>query len=375
MNQGATSQARRRQAAEAAARHQDARHESRLVAIVTGAAGFIGSTLVDRLLAEGHTVVGIDNLSTGMPANLEHATRKNQHRRGQFTFVQMDIEAPELAGVVANTEPNVVFHLAAQVDLRASVSDPQFDARSNVLGTINVCEASRRAGVERIVYAASGGSRYGAPTSLPVTEGTPVNPLSPYAVAKLAGELYLSSYAQMYGMSAISLALSNVYGPRQNPHGESGVVAVFGSALIAGHTPTIFGDGTAARDYVYVDDVADAFVCASRLPMSSSGTYNIGTGRQTTVNEVYQLIAGAVGAAAQPSYAAARTGEVHAIALDPAAAGKHLGWKPSVNIAEGVVRTVGWLCDEMDYANQQVAMGERCDVDKPRSLAKSLTVD
>jgi UDP-glucose 4-epimerase len=348
MNQDATSQARLRPAAG----HQGARHESRLVAIVTGAAGFIGSTLVDRLLAEGHTVVGIDNLSTGVSANLEHATRRNQHSRGQFTFVEMDIEAPELAGVVADTEPDLVFHLAAQVDLRASVSDPQLDARSNVLGTINVCEASRRAGVERIVYAASGGSRYGAPTCLPVAESAQVNPLSPCAVAKLAGELYLSAYAQMYGMSSISLVLSNVYGPRQNPHGESGVVAVFGRALIAGLTPTIYGDGTAARDYIYVDDVADAFMCASRLPLSISGTYNIGTGELTTVNEVYQLIAEAMGAVPPPRYAAARTGELHAIALDPAAAGKHLGWKPSVNIAEGVERTVGWLCAEMDYVNQ-----------------------
>jgi len=359
MNQDATSQARRRPAAETSARHQAGRHESRLVTIVTGAAGFIGSTLVDRLLEEGHTVVGVDNLSTGVSANLEQATRSNQHSRGQFTFVEMDIEAAELAGVVADTEPDLVFHLAAQVDLRASVSDPRFDARSNVLGTINVCEASRRAGVERIVYAASGGSRYGAPTSLPVAESAQVNPLSPYAVAKLAGELYLSAYAQMYGMSSISLALSNVYGPRQNPHGESGVVAVFGSALIAGSPATIYGDGTAARDYVYVDDVVDAFVCASRLPLSISGTYNIGTGEQTTVNEVYQLIAEAIGAAPPPRYAAARTGEVHAIALDPAAAGKHLGWKPSVNIADGVERTVGWLCDEMDYVNRQSSMGER----------------
>ena len=234
--------------------------------LVTGAAGFIGSTLVDRLLADGHQVVGIDNLSTGVVANLEHAFRYNTLSPGRFTFQRADIQMPELTGIVAGTNPDVIFHLAAQVDLRASVSDPLFDARSNVLGTINLCEASRRAGVRRIVYAASGGSRYGAPTCLPVDEGTRVDPLSPYAAAKLAGELYIRAYAEMYGMAPICLALANVYGPRQSPHGEAGVVAVFGSAMITGRPITVYGDGTAARDYVYVDDVVDAFVRAGHAP-------------------------------------------------------------------------------------------------------------
>src|ERR1700736_5446991 len=169
--------------------------------LVTGAAGFIGSSLVDRLLAEGHQVVGIDNLSTGVAANLDDALRCNGLNPARFTFVRADIQAPELTDIIAGTNPDVIFHLAAQVDLRASVSDPEFDARSNVLGTINLCEASRRLGVQRIVYAASGGSRYGAPTCLPVGESTHVDPLSPYAVAKLAGELYLRAYARMYGMA------------------------------------------------------------------------------------------------------------------------------------------------------------------------------
>jgi UDP-glucose 4-epimerase len=181
--------------------------------LVTGAAGFIGSTLVDRLLADGHQVVGVDNLRTGIAANLETAFSGKGLGTGRFTLVQVDIQAPELTDIVAGTNPDVIFHLAAQVDLRASVSDPQFDACSNVLGTINLCEASRRAGAKRIVYAASGGSRYGTPTRLPADESTPVNPLSPYAVAKLAGELYLGAYAEMYGMATICLALANVYGP------------------------------------------------------------------------------------------------------------------------------------------------------------------
>jgi UDP-glucose 4-epimerase len=310
---------------------------------VTGAAGFIGSTLVDRLLAEGHDVVGIDNLSAGVAANLEHALSCNRLTRGRFTFVRADLQGPELTDIVAGTNPDVVFHLAAQVDLRASVSDPQFDARNNVLGTINLCEASRRANIQRIVYAASGGSRYGEPPCLPVGEGTEVDPLSPYAAAKVAGELYLRAYAAMYDMVPICLALANVYGPRQNPHGEAGVIAVFGGAMITGRPVTVYGDGTAARDYIYVDDVVDAFMRAGCAPVGVSGTYNIGTGRQTTVTEVHRLISAVLDAPSAPRYAAARTGELHAIALDATKAKQELGWKPAVDLFEGIQRTIQWL--------------------------------
>ena len=312
-------------------------------ALVTGAAGFIGSTLVDRLLSEGHQVVGVDNLSTGNPANLAHARNCNERHPRRFTFVRADILAPELAGIVAGTNPDVVFHLAAQVDLRSSVADPIRDARTNVLGTINLLEACRRARVQRIVYAASGGSRYGTPMSLPATEDTPVEPLSPNAAAKLAAELYLCAYAEMCGMSPISLALGSVYGPRQNTHADSGVVAVFGGALLAGRPVTIYGDGTAVRDYVYVDDVVDAFMCAAQLPPAVMGTYNIGTGEQTTVSEVYRLIAEALGVSSPPRYAAARTGEVQAIALDSKEAREELGWKPSIKLVDGIQRTIHWL--------------------------------
>jgi UDP-glucose 4-epimerase len=312
-------------------------------AIVTGAAGFIGSTLVDRLLAEGNDVVGIDNLSTGLAANLEAGLSGKGMGTGRLTLIRADIQAAELAGIVAGANPDIIFHLAAQVDLRASVSDPQFDARTNVLGTINLCEASRRAGVKRIVYAASGGSRYGTPSRLPVDEGTPVIPLSPYAVAKLAGELYLGAYAGMYGMAPICLALANVYGPRQSPRGEAGVMAVFGSALLTGRPVTVYGDGTAARDYVYVDDVVDAFVRAGDAPLAVTGTYNIGTGRQTTVAEVHRMISSVLDESAPPRYAAARTGELHAIALDARKAEEDLGWKPDIGLHEGIRRTMQWL--------------------------------
>jgi UDP-glucose 4-epimerase len=317
--------------------------------LVTGAAGFIGSTLVDRLLAEGHNVVGIDNLGGGgAAANLEHARRYNRCSPGRFTFLNADVQAPELVGIVAGTNPDAVFHLAAHVDLRASVSDPQFDARSNVLGTINVLEASRRAGVQRFVYAASGGSRYGAPTRLPVDESATLNPLSPYAAAKVAGEMYVGAYAEMYGIAPICLGLANVYGPRQNPYGEAGVIAVFGSKMISGQPVTVYGDGTATRDYVYVDDVVDAFVRAGQAPLTTVGTYNIGTGQQTTVADVHRLIATAFAESSAPRYDAARTGELHAIALDATKAEKELGWKPAVDLVEGIERTMRWLRATLD---------------------------
>ncbi|HTY31689.1 NAD-dependent epimerase/dehydratase family protein [Mycobacterium sp.] len=311
-------------------------------ALVTGAAGFIGSTLVDRLLEEGHQVTGVDNLSAGYPAaNLGSAHRHKGP--GRFTFVAFDVQRPGLSDIVANSNPDVVFHLAGQVAVRRSVADPRHDARNNVLGTINLLEASRRAGVPRIVYAASGGSRYGAPAALPATEDTAVDPRSPHAAAKVAGELYVHAYASMYGLAPICLALANVYGPRQDPNGEAGVVTVFGSAMISDRPTTIYGDGTATRDYVYVDDVVTAFLCAADAPITTTGTFNIGTGIQTSVMELHQLIAAAVGVSRPPDYADARTGEVPASALDSTLASRVLGWKPETDLTEGIVRTVGWL--------------------------------
>jgi UDP-glucose 4-epimerase len=312
-------------------------------AVVTGAAGFIGSTLVDRLLAEGHSVVGVDNLSSGVAANVEQAHRCNGLSPGRFTFLRVDLQAPDLVGIVAGTNPDVVFHLAARFHRGASASDPQFDARSNVLGTINVLEACRLAGVQRVVYAASGGSRYGAPIRLPVDETAQLNPLSPYAAAKVAGEMYVRAYAEMCGIAPICLGLANVYGPRQNPRGAAGVIAIFGSRMISGHPVTMYGDGTATRDYVYVDDVVDAFVRAGQAPLTTVGTYNIGTGQETTVAEVHRVIAAVLDAPSVPRYAAARTGEVHAIALDATKAEQELGWKPAVNLVEGIRRTMQWL--------------------------------
>jgi UDP-glucose 4-epimerase len=232
--------------------------------------------------------------------------------------------------------------------VRRSVDDPLFDASNNVLGTINLLEASRRARVPRVVYAASGGARYGAPATLPATEDTAVDPLSPYAAAKVAAELYVRTYAGMYGLAPICLALANVYGPRQDPHGEAAVVAAFGSAMISGRPTTIYGDGNSTRDYVYVDDVVAAFLCAADAPVTTTGTFNIGTGVQTTVAELHRLIAGAVGVSRPADYVGARTGEVPASALDPTRASRVLGWKPDTELSEGIKLTVEWLRGILD---------------------------
>ena len=226
--------------------------------LVTGAAGFIGSTLVDRLLADGHTVVGVDDLSSGRSENLGHAERSDE-----FEFAKADIVDADLTGLLAEPQPEVVFHLAAQISVTRSVDDPQFDSTVNVVGTVRLAEAARRTGVRKVVHTSSGGSIYGTPPSYPTSEQVPVNPASPYAASKVAGEVYLNMFRNLYGLQCSHIAPGNVYGPRQDPHGEAGVVAIFSRALLAGKPTKIFGDGTDTRDYVFVDDVVDAFVKAA----------------------------------------------------------------------------------------------------------------
>jgi UDP-glucose 4-epimerase len=299
-------------------------------ALVTGGAGFIGSTLVDRLLADGHEVHVVDDLSRG--------TRSE----GGFRFHRLDVTSPEMTALLAWIEPEVVFHLAAQIDVRVSVEKPMLDATQNVLGTVNVAEAARVAGVRKIVFASSGGSIYGVPDTLPIAEHFPVNPKSPYAAGKVAGETYLNMYRQLYGLDCTHLALANVYGPRQDPRGEAGVVAIFANAMLAGLPTKVFGDGGNTRDYVYVGDVVDALVLASGQH-GGGVRFNIGTGVQTTDRELHRLVAEQTGRPDVPEFAPARLGDLRASALDHSTAKRELGWTPKVDMVTGIERTVDYF--------------------------------
>jgi UDP-glucose 4-epimerase len=301
-------------------------------ALVTGGAGFIGSTLVDRLLAEGYSVDVVDNLSTGSLANLAGARTNAGH---QMTFHQLDIRSPDIIELMARRRPEVVFHLAAQADVRVSVAQPVFDAEVNVIGSLQVLEGARAAGSSKFVFASSGGTIYGdpAPYELPVKESHPQRPVSPYGVAKKVVGDYLHAYRELHSLEYTALALANVYGPRQDPHGEAGVVAIFAARLLAGQACTIFGDGEQTRDFVYVDDVVDAF--ARGAERGSGLVINIGTGTETSVNELYTTMAKEAGVKTPPAYAPARAGELRRSALDPGRAGIHLGWKPWTSLPEG----------------------------------------
>lgn len=309
-------------------------------ALVTGGAGFIGSTLVDRLLAEGHSVDVVDDLTTGSLANLADARSNPDH---DFTFHRLDVRAPEVVDLIARRAPEVVFHLAAQMDVRVSVARPVFDAEVNIIGSLNVLEGARQGGTRKVVFASSGGTIYGDPdpVELPIRETRPQQPLSPYGVAKKAVGDYLHAYRELHDLEYTALALANIYGPRQNPHGEAGVVAIFSGRLIDGEPCTIFGDGTMTRDYTFVDDVVDAF--ARSTERGDGLLLNIGTGVETSVRGLYETIAHYAGSDAEPTYAAERPGELRRSALDPGRAGVHLGWKPWTSIESGIGQTVDWF--------------------------------
>ena len=305
--------------------------------LVTGAAGFIGSHLCDRLVADGHTVVGLDDLSTGRLANLATARRAKA-----FSFLTLDVTRPELVDVLAKERPEAVLHLAAQMDVRRSVADPLHDTRTNVLGTVNVLDACVRAGVPRVVFASSGGTVYGTPPKLPASERMTPHPASPYGAAKAAGETYLAAYQRLHGLAGCALRLGNVYGPRQDPHGEAGVVSIFAGALADGGPTRIFGDGSSTRDYVYVDDVVDAFLRC--LGGKGDGRrLNIASGTGTTVRRLHTLVAQAVGAVDAPEFAPARRGELHSVVLDVGQARRALGWEPVVGLEQGLAQTVDWV--------------------------------
>ncbi|HZT65593.1 MAG TPA: NAD-dependent epimerase/dehydratase family protein [Acidimicrobiales bacterium] len=300
--------------------------------LVTGGAGFIGSTLVDRLLAEGHTVDVVDDLSTGSLANLADARSSGAKA---MSFHQLDVRSTGLVELMGRRQPDVVFHLAAQADVRVSVADPVRDAEVNVIGSINVLEGARRAGSSKVVFASSGGTIYGDPdpADLPVKETHPRRPLSPYGVAKNAVGDYLYAYRELHDLEFTALALANVYGPRQDPHGEAGVVAIFAGLLLAGKECTVYGDGNQTRDFVFVDDVVDAFARAAER--GGGLLLNVGTGQETSVNRLYAVMAAAAGVDRPPNHAPARPGELQRSALDPSRAAIHLGWRPWTSLEEG----------------------------------------
>lgn len=304
-------------------------------ALVTGGAGFIGSTLTDRLLAEGWRVDVVDDLSTGNLANLSDA-RSQPGRR--FSFHRMDVRSPGIIDLVKHRRPDVVFHLAAQADVRVSVARPAFDAEVNVIGSLNVLEGCVASGVRKVAFAASGGTLYGTPEEIPTREGHPQRPESPYGVAKKAVCDYLHYYREVRGLEYSALALANVYGPRQDPHGEAGVVSIFAAKLLAHERPVIFGDGKQTRDFVYVDDVVDAFVRAAEK--GGGLLMNVGTGIETNVQRLYDMMARLTGFKEPARYEPPRLGELSRSALDPGRAGIHLGWKPWTSIGDGLARTI-----------------------------------
>jgi UDP-glucose 4-epimerase len=299
-------------------------------AIVTGGAGFIGSNIVDALIERGDEVTVIDDLSTGKRENLDLALS-----RGARLSVLDIRDAEQLSGVIDEFAPQTIFHLAAQIDVRRSLAEPAWDATINVAGTINVLEAARRHGVERIVNSSTGGAIYGEAETIPSSEATTPLPEAAYGQSKLSAEGYLGLYERLYGQSSVTLRYGNVYGPRQDPLGEAGVVAIFTGLLESGGQPTVFGDGRQTRDYVYVGDVVDANLAAAAA--SVHGPINIGTGVETSVLELIAILRELAGAESfEPRFAPARLGELARSCLDVTLARETLGWRPSVSVREGL---------------------------------------
>jgi UDP-glucose 4-epimerase len=308
--------------------------------LVTGGAGFIGSHLVDRLLAEGHRVTVLDDLSRGRMENLAQARRApDRHLR----FQRCNLVTEPLAPLVARADAEVVFHLAAQIDPRRSVDDPTGDATTNIIGTIHLLEACRLAGTRKVVFASSGGSIYGDPPAeaLPIDEDHPGHPANPYGAAKCAAEEYLHTYYALYGLDFTSLAVGNVYGPRQDPRAAAGVVALFGARMLAGHGVTIYGDGKQTRDFVFIDDVVQAFVLA--MDRASRLRCNVGSGQPISINQLYDELVELTGYDQEPYYAAERPGEPRRVALDIDRARRTLGWRPWTALPEGLSATLEWL--------------------------------
>jgi UDP-glucose 4-epimerase len=304
--------------------------------LVTGGAGFIGSNLVDALVERGDDVAVLDDVSTGKRENLADATSKRAE------LIELDVrDAQAVAAAVERVAPEVIFHLAAQIDVRKSVADPANDSRVNVEGTINVLNAAHAAGVPRLVNTSTGGAIYGEGQILPAPESHPVAPESPYGLSKFCAENYCALFTRLHGMSTVSLRYGNVYGPRQDPLGEAGVIAIFCGKLLDGGRPTIFGDGTQTRDYVFVGDVVDANLRAAGS--DATGAFNVGRGVETSVLDIVATLASISDNGFEADHAPARPGEVQHIALDTSRSQAELGWNAQVDLEQGLRRTLDSL--------------------------------
>ena len=299
--------------------------------LVTGGAGFIGSHVVDHLLAEGHEVIVVDNLSTGK--------RKQVDRRA--VLYKIDIQHARLESVFKKERPALVVHLAAQVSVRNSVESPTTDAQINILGTLNVLDQAVRHGARKVIFASSGGAIYGEQETFPAPESHRTRPVSPYGISKLAAEHYLDYYQLVNGIQCVSLRFSNVYGPRQDPHGEAGVVAIFTQKMLTGEQPVINGNGRQTRDFVFVEDVVEAVMAATSQDVSR--VLNVGTGHETSVNELFERLVALTGCGLKAVHGPAKKGEQMRSVIDPTKLRQELGWEPRVALEEGLKRTVEYF--------------------------------
>ena len=303
--------------------------------LVTGGAGFIGSHITDALLARGHNVHVLDNLSSGRRENLPPRVPLHVH----------DVRSPEAHDLFAQHQFEGLIHHAAQMDVRKSVEDPGFDADVNIRGFLNLMEAGRKNGLQSVVFASTGGAIYGEPEYTPQDEDHPLQPLSPYGIAKLTTEKYLAAYRELYGIRSVSLRYANVYGPRQSAQGDAGVVAIFTRQLLTNQTPTINGAGTQTRDYVYVGDVVRANLAA--LDFDGSGVFNVGTSRETSVNDLFRRLRTETSATCDPVYGPAKPGEQQRSVLDYTKSRDVLDWSPQVSLQDGLGATVDWFRERL----------------------------
>ncbi len=299
--------------------------------LITGGAGFIGSNIVDRYIKRGHEVIIIDNLSTG---KLENINPKGK-------FYRMDICDPEIERIFEVERPEIVSHHAAQIDLRKSVEDPLFDSRVNILGSLNILNSCVKYGVKKVIFASSGGAIYGEQEEFPAPEEHQKNPISPYGINKLAVEKYLFYFNRVFGLKYVALRYANVYGPRQDPYGEAGVVAIFTQKFLNGGRPVINGDGRQTRDYVYIDDVVD--INEMVLDSDFVGALNVGTGIETDVNTIYDTLMEIIGISVEKTYGPPKRGEQRRSSLNSERAKRVLGWVPKIGLKEGLRRTVEYF--------------------------------